>query len=166
MKSLIMSALLLPLILTSAAAGGPKPAPGPNPAPAVTFDTGKETLSLQSMRGSLVLVDFWASWCEPCRKSFPWLNAIARRYAEQGFRIVAVNLDKDRDAAGTFLRDHPPGFTVAYDPSGRAAEAFHVVAMPSSYLIGRDGQILDAHAGFDARATAAIEARLAQEYGR
>lgn len=164
MKSPLFPALLFPLLLTSAAIAGNPPASKPDLAPAIVFDTGKEPLALESMRGGLVLVDFWASWCEPCRKSFPWLNAIGRRYAEKGFRIVAVNLDKDREAAGTFLRDHPPGFAVAYDPAGRAAEAFHVAAMPSTYLIGPDGAILYAHAGFDAKETATIEARLAQEY--
>lgn len=109
--------------------------------------TGK--VSLRELRGKVVLVDFWASWCVPCRQSFPWLATMAGRYATKDFVIVAINLDKRRDLAEKFLREFAPRFAVAFDPAGKSAEAYGVAAMPSSYLVGRDGELLDVHAGFD-----------------
>ena len=111
----------------------------PVAAPAFSLPTSRGTASLDSLRGRVVWVDFWASWCEPCRKSFP-----------------------TRDAAAAFLADYPAPFTVAYDPSGTTAEAYKVKAMPSSYLIDRGGRITFSHAGFDIRATAAAETLIAQ----
>ncbi len=114
-------------------------------------------VSPDSLRGKVVLIDFWASWCGPCRQSFPWMNDVYSRYAAQGFRVVAIDLDKSRDLADEFLAEHPATFTVAFDPAGKTAEAFDVSAMPTSYLVGRDGQILYSHAGFDPRRTASLE---------
>ncbi len=111
-------------------------------------------------------VDFWASWCEPCRRSFPWLESLHRRYAERGLTIVAIDLDKDRHAADAFLRRFPARFTVAFDPAGRTAEAYRVSAMPSSFLIGPTGALLSSHAGFDPRQAAAVEALIQEACAR
>jgi cytochrome c biogenesis protein CcmG/thiol:disulfide interchange protein DsbE len=129
----------------------------PRPAPGFRLPMSAGTVSLDSLRGRVVYVDFWASWCEPCRRSFPWLKTMNDRYQEKGLTIVAINLDKDRQAAESFLLKYPAPFRVAFDPSGKTAEAFRVSAMPSSYLIDRKGTIVYAHAGFDSRKTAAIE---------
>jgi cytochrome c biogenesis protein CcmG/thiol:disulfide interchange protein DsbE len=104
-----------------------------------------------------VLVDFWASWCVPCRASFPWMSELHRRYAPDGLVIVAVDLDRDRALADRFLELHPAPFTVAFDPAGRTAEAYGVKGMPSSFLVARDGTILHSHAGFDTRKAAMVE---------
>ncbi len=88
------------------------------------------------------------------------MAGLNERYASRGLRIVAINLDKDREAADAFLEKYPAPFTVAFDPAGRTAEAFKVAAMPSSYLIGPAGTILYAHAGFDPRKTGPLEARI------
>ncbi len=98
--------------------------------------------------GKVVLVDFWASWCVPCRRSFPWMNAMHERYASDGLVIVAVNVDNDPDAARAFLAEVPARFGVHYDTDHSLARAFEVVAMPSSFLIGRDGRVVDSHLGF------------------
>jgi thiol-disulfide isomerase/thioredoxin len=137
---------------------------GANPvaAPAFSLPTSRGTASLDSLRGQVVWVDFWASWCGPCRKSFPWMKTMAERYGPRGFSVVAISLDKSRDDADAFLADFPAPFTVAYDPSGTTAEAYKVKAMPSSYLIDRGGRITYSHAGFDIRATAAAETVIAQ----
>ena len=76
--------------------------------------------SLDSLRGRVVLVGFWASWCEPCRLSFPWMAGLHKQYAERGLTIVAVNLDKSRDPADMFLAHHPAPFTVASIPKGKS----------------------------------------------
>jgi thiol-disulfide isomerase/thioredoxin len=116
-----------------------------------------------SLLGQVVYVDFWASWCDPCRRSFPWLRALHEKYAAKGLVIVAINLDKDREAADRFLVKYPAPFRVAFDPAGGTAEAFHVQAMPTSYLVGRDGRVLETHAGFDSKQAAAIEQRIQKE---
>jgi thiol-disulfide isomerase/thioredoxin len=115
------------------------------------------SVTLASLAGRLVYVDFWASWCGPCRQSFPWMATLHERYAAKGLTVVAINVDKDRDAADAFLLEHPAPFVIAFDPSGRTAESFHVATMPSSYLVGRDGAILRTMAGFDAAEAGAVE---------
>jgi cytochrome c biogenesis protein CcmG/thiol:disulfide interchange protein DsbE len=155
-RSLPPYLLLLLLALPALA----KPAPGPVPAPAFSLPGRSGTVCLDSLRGRVVYVDFWASWCEPCRRSFPWLNSLRERYAGKGLTIVAINLDKDRDAADAFLERFPASFLVAYDPAGKTAEAYRVSAMPSSFLVGPTGTVLSSHAGFDPRKTATIEARI------
>lgn len=96
----------------------------------------------------LVWVDFWASWCAPCRRSFPWMNEMQEKYSEQGFSVVAVNVDKERALAEAFLADYPARFPIHYDPNGTIAEAYDVQAMPSSFLIDADGNVLAKHYGF------------------
>jgi thiol-disulfide isomerase/thioredoxin len=106
------------------------------------------SLDLQQYHGKVVIVDFWASWCVPCRRSFPWLNDMHRKYEEQGLVIVGVNLDLEREEADQFLREFPPDFLIYFDESKDVAKEFDVIAMPSSYLIGRDGQVVTRHFGF------------------
>lgn len=95
-----------------------------------------------------VYIDFWASWCGPCRQSFPWLNKMNAQYAAQGFKIIAVNVDADRDDADEFLTDHPAQFDVLYDPEGTLAEKFNILGMPSAVLITRAGEVFSQHIGF------------------
>jgi cytochrome c biogenesis protein CcmG, thiol:disulfide interchange protein DsbE len=143
------------------AAAGPNSATADSvPAPGFALPTRTGTVALDSLRGKVVLVDFWASWCEPCRRSFPWLASLHQRYSQHGLEIVAINLDKNRPAAEAFLRKFPAPFVVAFDPAGATAEAFRVSAMPSSYLIGPTGNILFSHEGFTPQDTSGIEARI------
>jgi len=121
------------------------------------------TIESDSLRGRVLYVDFWASWCVPCRRSFPWLAELQERYGEKGLTVVAINLDQDRKAADAFLGKYPTPFRVAFDPQGKTAEAFHVEAMPSSFVIGRDGRVLERHAGFDPKKAAELEERIAKE---
>src|SRR4051812_16001142 len=78
-------------------------------------------LDLARYRGKVVLVDFWASWCEPCRHSFPWLNAMQAKYADRGLVVIGVNVDRERADADRFLRDVPAKFQIVYDPEGTLA---------------------------------------------
>lgn len=129
-------------------------------APAFTLPAREGEVSLESLRGRIVYVDFWASWCEPCRRSFAWMGALHEKYGDR-LAIVAIDLDRRREDADAFLGKNPAAFTIAFDPAGRVAEAFHVAAMPSSFVLGPDGRILHAQAGFDPKKTAEIEALLA-----
>lgn len=108
---------------------------------------------LRPVEGKLVWVDFWASWCAPCRRSFPWMNAMHEKYADEGLEIIAVNLDKDRALAEAFLAQTPAAFRLYYDPAGKLALEFEVQAMPSSFLLDRDGNVLARHYGFKLAST-------------
>lgn len=103
---------------------------------------------LGELEGNVIWVDFWASWCAPCRRSFPWLNEMQGRYGAEGLQVIGVNVDKQRELADEFLTKTPAAFTISYDPEGRLAETFGVQAMPSSFLIDRSGNILARHYGF------------------
>jgi DsbE subfamily thiol:disulfide oxidoreductase len=135
----------------------------PAHAPKFALPGRDETVSLDSTRARITLVDFWASWCVPCRKSFPWMASLHERYGARGLRVVAINLDKDRESADQFLGELKPPFTIAFDgPDGKTAEAFHVKAMPSSFLVDSTGVIVYSHAGFDPKKTAPLETLIQQ----
>jgi cytochrome c biogenesis protein CcmG/thiol:disulfide interchange protein DsbE len=160
-------AALLPALLALAAPAFAKTAPGARPEPplAAAFElpTSSGTVALDGLRTKVVLVDFWASWCGPCRQSFPWLSSMAQRYGDKGLVVVAIDLDKDRDLAQKFLREFSPPFIVAFDPAGKTAEAFNVTAMPSSFLVSRSGRLVYSHAGFTLRDTAAVEKQIQEQ---
>ena len=129
------------------------------PAFALPTATG-ETVSLAPLRGRVVYVDFWASWCAPCRRSFPWMNALQARYGKDGLAIVGINVDKRRDDAERFLRDTPASFTIAYDANGATPAAYDVKGMPSSYLIDRKGNVVAVEEGFHDERRDDVEAQI------
>lgn len=112
------------------------------------FDTQSQTVSLNEFKGKVVYVDFWASWCGPCRKSFPWMNAMQQKYREQGLAVVAINLDTDKAFADEFLKQVPAHFSVRFNPEGDVARSFDLLGMPSSFIFNRQGQLVNQHAGF------------------
>ena len=103
---------------------------------------------LEQHKGEVVYLDFWASWCGPCRKSFPWMNAMQKTYQNKGFTVIAINLDAEKALAVEFLQQNPALFSVVYDPDGETAKKYKIKGMPSSYLIDRNGKIVSAHSGF------------------
>jgi thiol-disulfide isomerase/thioredoxin len=119
-----------------------------------------ETIDLARLRGRVVYVDFWASWCAPCRRSFPWMNALLERYRGEGLVIVGVNVDKRRADADRFLRDVPASFAVVFDPEGVTPTAFDVKGMPSSYLVDRHGVVAMIEEGFHDEHKTDIDARI------
>jgi peroxiredoxin len=114
---------------------------------AKTFE-GKE-VSLADYRGKIVFVDFWASWCSPCRESLPMYDKLAADFGPDDFAIIAVNLDETASDARKFISLHPVRYTIVQNPQGDIPKAFGVAGMPSSYLIDRDGTIRQRHIGFD-----------------
>lgn len=103
---------------------------------------------LHELRGRVVYLDFWASWCVPCRESFPWMKSLERQYGRAGLSIVAINVNRHRQAAERFLRVFRPNFTVVFDPHGRLAKKYGIIGMPTSFLIDRHGKIRFTHVGF------------------
>lgn len=143
--STVIGALLCATTLHSASA-----AKQGDTAPSCTLNAlaDSQRHELQSLRGKVVYVDFWASWCAPCAKSFPFLNDLHKKYAARGLEILAINLDEQPADAQNFLSNHPADFAIATDLLGQCAENFAVEAMPSSYLIDRKGIVRHVHFGF------------------
>lgn len=107
-----------------------------------------DSLDLSRHAGRVVVVDFWASWCKPCRQSIPWLNTLKARYGASGLTLIGVNVDAERLDAERFMRDIPFEFEVVFDPDGHIARQFKVQAMPTTYVIDRTGKIVETHLGF------------------
>jgi len=127
-----------------------------------TTSRAEEAFDLGEFRGKVVLLDFWASWCVPCRRSFPWMNQMQQKYGESGLLIVGVNMDSEPAAAQAFLDDYPANFRIINDPDGDLAREYDVIAMPSSYIIGRDGDLVARHLGFKVKKQDEYEAVLVE----
>ena len=117
-------------------------------------------LDLTAYRGKVVYLDFWASWCTPCRRSFPWLDGLVRVYSGRDFVVIGVNVDHDHDLAEKFLNDIPAGFPIVYDPRGELATQFKIMGMPSAVLIDRTGKVRFQHVGFSEKKEEEYEAHV------
>ena len=106
------------------------------------------TYAIRQFLGKVVYVDFWASWCGPCAKSFPFLNQLHNALKDKGLQVIGVNLDENSEDAKAFLTDYPVDFPVATDTGEQCARKFDVKAMPSSYLVDRNGIVRHVHFGF------------------
>lgn len=144
--------MLLLCTLASVALGG-------EPAPDLKIQTlNGSPFSLEALKGQVVVLDFWASWCVPCRTSFPFLDTLQDRYQSRGLRVLGLTLEDNEDAIHAFLDDVPARFTILRDPSGNAGDAFQVVAMPTTFVLDREGRIVARFEGGDKRVHAKIEA--------
>jgi peroxiredoxin len=111
--------------------------------------TGDErTYRLEDLRGTVVYVDFWASWCVPCRVSFPVLDALRAELGPRGFEVLAVSVDASRTDALGFLEEIPVRYPVLHDPESRTLEAYGVIGMPTGFLVDREGTVRAVHEGF------------------
>jgi len=110
--------------------------------------TDANGLDLNAYKGKVVYLDFWASWCAPCKQSFPFMQSLAATYPSRDLAIIAVNLDHSQKRAEAFLNEVGANFPVVYDPKGALAKRFKVSDMPTSILIGRDGTVRYVHQGF------------------
>jgi len=119
-------------------------------------------VKLSDYKGKTVYLDFWASWCGPCKQSFPWMNEMQSRYGAKGFRVVGVNVDQKTDDAKAFLKETPASFDVAFDQTGKTPKTYAIKGMPTSVLIGADGKVISVHSGFKPEQRAELEAQIQQ----
>jgi peroxiredoxin len=112
-------------------------------------DLGGKAVRLSQLRGKVVLLDFWASWCEPCKKELPLLSELAGKLREHGIEVVTVNIDKSRDNAESFVRAHGLGLTVLLNPDQSVAEKYEPPKMPTSFIIDKKGLCRHVNAGFE-----------------
>ena len=117
---------------------------------------------MQRHHGKVIYVDFWASWCAPCRQSFPWMNDMQKKYKAQDFVVVSINVDAKRALANKFLNEVSADFAVIYDNRGVLAKKFQLKGMPSSYLFDRQGQLISAHNGFNDKKKQLFEQEIIQ----
>jgi len=147
--SLLVSTLAIALCLLM---GRSTSAADARPAPTVLLHREDgAAVRLSDYAGNVVLVDFWASWCTPCKASFPVLDALYQREKDRGLQVFAVNVDEQRKAADAFLAARPHLMPIVFDPKGEVAQAFEVRGMPSSVLIDRSGHIRFTHMGYSAK---------------
>lgn len=124
---------------------------------ALTAGAATPALNLAHYKGKVVYLDFWASWCAPCMQSFPWMDAMQKKYGAQGFVIIAVNENKHQQNAGKFLDRVPAHFKIIYDPKGVLEKKYGLVGLPSSFLIEPNGNIYRRHLGFSERLSGEYE---------
>lgn len=138
------------LLLSGAAGAGDAKVAAGQQAPTFSLPAldGGKPISLESHKGDVVYLDFWASWCPPCLTSLPLLDELRSEFGARGFQVVAVNVDRDTDKARAFLEKRPVGYRSASDPEGMLPERFGIQTMPTSFLIDRDGVVRHVHAGF------------------
>ncbi|MEH6453033.1 MAG: TlpA disulfide reductase family protein [Psychromonas sp.] len=115
---------------------------------AITEPRWLSSFELSEYKNKVVYLDFWASWCVPCRESFPWLNEMQTKYQDQGLVVIAVNLDRDVNKAHQFVKKFPASFYLFSDPKAELAIKYKVTGMPSSYLFSIDGKLKETHIGF------------------
>lgn len=115
--------------------------------PIKSFKDGKE-ISLASLKGKVVYLDFWASWCGPCALSFPYMSELSKKHKGDGLEVVAISVDESREEAEVFLSSHKPDFTIGHDPNGNCPKTYGIETMPTSYLIDRKGTLREVHHGF------------------
>jgi thiol-disulfide isomerase/thioredoxin len=134
------------------------------PAPQFTLPTLQkdQATTLKQYAGKVIYLDFWASWCAPCRTSFPLLNKMHEKLKAKGFEVVAVNLDEDKANAEKFLKEFPISFTVLRDAKGEVSDEFVVESMPTSFIIDKQGVVQNIHHGFTSDDIKELEEKVTQ----
>jgi peroxiredoxin len=111
---------------------------------------GGGEVSLSDLRGQVVMINFWATWCGPCREEMPHLEALHQRYEDLGFTLLGVNVEQDSRLSDKFLAETPVTFDILFDPENRVSELYDVIAMPSTVLVDREGNLRFIHHGYKA----------------
>ena len=143
MKITSFSILLTLLLLISSRARSDYPT-----APKLKLLTQNGVIELSDLKGKLVYINFWASWCRPCKESFPWMIEMKKKFENYPFEIISINLDTDKSLADKFLSTQAINFPIAFDPDAIIANEYGIEGMPSSYLIDDKGQLRLRYIGF------------------
>jgi thiol-disulfide isomerase/thioredoxin len=166
---LVLSSFLC-LLVPACDSGGtadPSAAIGSSPAPLVATTLGGDSIELAALTGKVVVVDFWATWCEPCREELPELAALQRELGPQGLVVIGVSVDDERETIDRFLATMPVEITLVHDRDDAIAGAWSPPAMPTSYVIDRSGKLAHRQLGYrhgDAETLRqAVEGALADE---
>jgi len=113
-----------------------------------SLTAAEQQITLSELRGRIVYLDFWASWCGPCRLSFPQLEALRQELGPRGFEVLAVGVDEQREDGLAFLEEVPVSYPVVWDGSGDTPRRYEILGMPTGYLIDGEGQVRVVHQGF------------------
>jgi len=140
----LAAALSLTLLAATGSAVTDKPAPE-----FALPDVAGNMVSLKDFEGQVVLVNFWASWCGPCREEMPLLDQLADRYGPLGFTMLGVNVEEDASLANSFLDGTPVSFPILYDSQNSVSQLYDVIAMPTTVLIDRQGMVRFIHHGYE-----------------
>lgn len=131
----------------------------PMPALKVSAFPGKPKFDMKKLKGKVVIVDFWASWCEPCKIELPALNALYKKYKGKGLEILGVNVDENVADANSFLKEHPVAFSLVHDKGQKMAGELGIEKMPTSLILS-DGKIVKVHEAFRAGDEKKMEAEI------
>ena len=116
--------------------------------------------NLTQYQGKVIYLDFWASWCKPCQKSFPWMNELKQKFPADKFEVVTINLDKKSTDMDEFLKHIPANFTIYHDPTGDIAKQFKLPGMPTSFILNQQGKAIKKHVGFYSKLIPEIESEI------
>lgn len=145
----ILIGLCLAILTTSSLAKSSKHETLSGPAKDFTLKSNKgKNIKLSELRGRVVMLNFWASWCGPCRQEMPLLEKLSQRYEPAGFTLLGINVDSDKAAADRILEEIPVSFNVLYDPENTVSETYKVDVMPSTILVDCDGNLNYLHRGY------------------
>ena len=138
-------------IMAAAALTVPALAADPTGAPAPQFTLTARSganVSLAQYKGQVVMLNFWASWCGPCRQEMPLLESIYKQYHRMGFTLIGVNVEPDSNAANQWLKETPVSFPILYDKESKVSQMYDVAGMPSTVIIDRAGKVRVLHRGY------------------
>ena len=138
---------VLALIAPMRSSAGPATLKVGDPFPKLS-EFGLEGALPENLEGKVVLVDFWASWCGPCKESFAVMTELMNKYGKNGFVIIAVSVDEKRSDMDGFLKDHPAGFPIVRDAKNKLVKKVNVPSMPTSFILDASGKVAAVHAGF------------------
>jgi thiol-disulfide isomerase/thioredoxin len=141
----LLTVCLISLVCVSLAGAASVKGPAPN---FTLKSLDGKNLKLSEMTGNVVLINFWASWCGPCREEMPLLNALHKKYAPLGFTVLGVNVEEDLDGAMGFLGHVPVDFPILLDNTNKVSKQYKVVAMPTTVVVDRDGNMRYLHEGY------------------
>ena len=141
----LLAACLISLVCASLAGAASVKGPAPN---FTLKSMGGNNLKLSEMTGNVVLINFWASWCGPCREEMPLLNALHKKYQPLGFTVLGVNVEEQVDSARGFLSNFPVDFPILLDNTNKVSKQYNVIAMPTTVVVDRDGNMRFLHEGY------------------